>query len=81
MNSYKPEEQKGLKMEYSTTDHLQKTYTVIEKSTEYNISLHIAFVDYSKVFDSIHLNTIFKDIPSKDQKRHDHGKNTHKERG
>lgn len=38
---------------FSTAGHLQTIKTVIETTTEYNIPLHLAFVDYQKAFDSI----------------------------
>lgn len=50
---YQPVEQAGFRKGYSTTDHIQAVRTLIEKCTEYNIPLHMAFVDYQKAFDSI----------------------------
>ena len=50
---YQPVEQAGFRKGYSMTDHLQVVHTLIEKTTEYNILLHMAFIDYHKAFDSI----------------------------
>lgn len=53
LDSYQPTEQAGFRKGFNTNDHLQTIKTVIEKTTEYNIPLHLAFVDYQKAFDSI----------------------------
>lgn len=50
---YQPVEQAGFRRGYSTVDHLQLMHMLIEKTTEYNIPLHLAFVDYQKAFDSV----------------------------
>lgn len=50
---YQPVEQAGFRKGFSTIDHIQSVRTLIEKCTEYNIPLHLAFVDYHKAFDSI----------------------------
>ncbi|CAH2100405.1 unnamed protein product [Euphydryas editha] len=41
-------------------DHIHSTEQIIEKYKEYNRSLYIAFVDYSKAFDSISHSSIWK---------------------
>lgn len=48
-------------------DHIQTIRTFIEKSTEYNVPLHLAFVDYQKVFDS----EIWAVLEAKDRTRID----------
>ena len=50
---YQPVEQAGFRTGYSTIDHLQTLRTLIEKTTEYNIPIHLAFIDFHKAFDSI----------------------------
>jgi hypothetical protein len=50
---YQPKEQAGFRKGYSTTDHLQVIHSLIEKSAEYNIPIHLAMIDYKKAFDSL----------------------------
>jgi Reverse transcriptase (RNA-dependent DNA polymerase) len=50
---YQSEEQAGFRSGYSTIDHLQTLRALIEKTTEYNIPIHLAFIDFHKAFDSI----------------------------
>lgn len=45
---------------YSTTQQMQNIKLIIQKSNEYNIQIHIAFIDYSKAFDSIELWAVFQ---------------------
>lgn len=53
LDFYQPPEQAGFRRGFGTSDHLQSLRSLIEKSAEYNIPLHLAFVDYEKAFDSI----------------------------
>ncbi|XP_045534998.1 uncharacterized protein LOC106709987 [Papilio machaon] len=46
-------EQAGFIRGFSTVDHIHTLKIVIEKYCEYNKPLYIAFIDYSKAFDSI----------------------------
>ena len=46
-------------MGFSTVDHLQTVNQVIEKATEFELTLHLVFVVYSKAFDSVeHLKVL-----------------------
>lgn len=53
LDSYQPIEQAGFRKGFGTINHLQTIRAAIEKTTEYNIPLHLAFIDYHKAFDSI----------------------------
>lgn len=53
LNSYQSVEHAGFGKGFGTTDHLHKIKILIEKTSEYNIPLHLAFVDYHKAFYSI----------------------------
>lgn len=48
-----PREQAGFRSAYSTVDHMFTLTQVIERYTEYNKKLYLAFVDYTKAFDTI----------------------------
>ena len=43
---------------YSTIDHLHTMNQLIEKTSEYNMPLYLAFVDYEKAFDSVERTAI-----------------------
>ena len=53
-----PREQAGFRSGYSTIDHLHTMNQLIEKISEYNMSLCLAFVDYEKAFDSVERTAI-----------------------
>lgn len=53
LDFYQPVEQAGFRKGYSTIDHLYTVKTLIEKCTEYNVPVHMAFVDFHKAFDSV----------------------------
>ena len=46
-------EQAGFRKGDSTTDHLHVINQLVEKCSEFSISLRLAFVDYEKTFDSV----------------------------
>lgn len=54
-DQYQPVEQAGFRKGYSTLDQLQTLKLLLEKVNEYNIELHLPFVDFRKAFDSIEI--------------------------
>ncbi|XKL63185.1 hypothetical protein PGB90_005549 [Kerria lacca] len=50
---YQPIEQVGFRSGYSTYDHLHVINQLLEKSHEYNFEISLAFIDYTKAFDSV----------------------------
>ena len=48
-----PCEQAGFRHGFSTLDHLQVINQLIEQSQEFDTELHLAFIDYTKAFDSL----------------------------
>lgn len=59
MDEQQPMEQAGFRAGFSTTDHMHVIKQLIEKCQEYGKVLYIAFVDYSKAFDSINHNSLW----------------------
>ncbi|XGW07248.1 hypothetical protein V3C99_017076 [Haemonchus contortus] len=57
-----PAEQAGFRRNYSTIDHIHVIRQLIEKSTEYNIPLYFAFIDYFKAFDSVEHESLWKSL-------------------
>lgn len=53
IDKQQPKEQAGFRSGFSTMDHIQTLEQVIEKYREYNRPLYVAFIDYSKAFDTI----------------------------
>lgn len=50
----------GFKPNRSTTDNIYVVRQSMEKCLEHNIDLHMLFVDFKQVFDSINRNKIYK---------------------
>ena len=46
-------EQAGFSKRYAIIDHLHTINQLIERANEYQITMHMIFIDYSKAFDSI----------------------------
>lgn len=55
-----PREQAGFRSGYSTLDHIHVVKQLFEKSREYNVTFYCCFVDYSKAFDSLHHESIWR---------------------
>lgn len=45
---------------YNITDHLQTPLILIEKTTEYNVPIHLTFIDFNKAFDTIETHCILE---------------------
>lgn len=58
LDFYQPTEQAGFRKGYSTIDHLHTVRTLIEKCTEYNVPLYLAFVDFKKAFDTLEISSV-----------------------
>ncbi|GBP54675.1 Retrovirus-related Pol polyprotein from type-2 retrotransposable element R2DM; Endonuclease [Eumeta japonica] len=57
LDEQQPIEQAGFRRDYSVLDHIHSVRQIIEKYREYQLVYYLAFVDYSKAFDSlIHAN-------------------------
>ena len=64
LDDNQPREQAGFRSGYSTTDHLHAMHQLIEKTSEYNMPLCLAFVDYRKAFDSVEIPAVLEAIKS-----------------
>lgn len=60
IDSYQPIEQAGFRSGFSTMDHIQVLQQVLEKYTEFDRPLYIAFIDYAKAFDTISHEAIWE---------------------
>ncbi|XP_045500075.1 uncharacterized protein LOC123697576 [Colias croceus] len=62
IDSHQPIEQAGFRSGFSTLDHIQVVDQVIEKFSEFNKPLYLAFVDYKKAFDTISHESIWESL-------------------
>ena len=70
LDENQPREQAGFRSGYSTIDHLQTMNQLIEKTTEYNKPLCLAFVDYEKAFDSVEQTAILNSMRKQGANEH-----------
>ena len=55
-----PKEQAGFRKRFSTCDHIHTVNMLIEKSHEWNLPLHLCFIDFKKAFDTLELNSMWE---------------------
>ncbi|XP_075990548.1 uncharacterized protein LOC142986144 [Anticarsia gemmatalis] len=60
LDEHQPIEQAGFRKDYSVIDHIHAVRQVLEKYNEYQLTYYIAFIDYSKAFDSLLHDNIWK---------------------
>jgi hypothetical protein len=53
LDDAQPSAQAGFRRGYSITDHMQVLNELVEKCHEYNLPLHMLFVDFEKAFDTV----------------------------
>lgn len=53
LDEQQPIEQAGFRKDFSVLDHIHTVRQIIEKYAEYQLTYYIAFIDYSKAFDSL----------------------------
>lgn len=53
------QEQAGFRKSYSTIDHIHVLNQIIEKANEYDMGVHLLFIDFAKAFDSVDHDSIF----------------------
>ena len=60
LDENQPREQAGFRKTYSTIDHIHVMTQLIEKIKEYGGTLYICFIDFTKAFDSLEHDAIWK---------------------
>lgn len=64
LDKHPPPEQAGFRPGLSTTAHFHTLNQTINRCNEYNIPLYIAFIDYTKAFDSLNVRSILYALQS-----------------
>ena len=65
LDIFQTREQAGIRQGYySTIDHLQSVNQAIEKSNKYKMPLCLAFIDYTKTFNSLELPALIHALKS-----------------
>lgn len=62
LDESQPVEQAGFRKDFSTIDHIHTIKQIMEKYNEYGKPLYIAFIDYTKAFDSIYHKYIWESL-------------------
>ena len=60
MNHELPDVQAGFRKGRGTRDPIANIHWIIEKPTEFQISIYFCFIDYAKVFDCVDDNKLWK---------------------
>lgn len=62
LDEQQPIEQAGFRRDFSVLDHIHTVRQTIEKYSEYQLTYYIAFIDYSKAFDSLIHSKIWESL-------------------
>lgn len=62
LDLHQPNEQAGFRKNFSVINHLQTLNQVFEKTKEYDINICLAFVDFTKAFDSLYHDRIWESL-------------------
>ena len=60
LDEHQPIEQAGFRKDFSVIDHIHAVRQILEKYKEYQLIYYIAFIDYSKAFDSLYHGAIWE---------------------
>ena len=60
MNRELPDTQPGFRKGRGTRDQIANIYWIIEKAREFQKNIYFCFIDYTKVFDSVDHNKLWK---------------------
>ncbi|CAB3252101.1 unnamed protein product [Arctia plantaginis] len=62
LDENQPVEQAGFRKDFNTIDHIHAIKQLIQKYNEYNKTIYLAFIDYSKAFDSLKHESVWQSL-------------------
>lgn len=62
LDENQPVEQAGFRKDYSTIDHIHTVKQVLKKYNEYGKTIYLAFIDYTKAFDSLNHEFMWRSL-------------------
>lgn len=62
LDENQPMEQAGFRRNFSTIDHIHTLKQIMERYSEFNKTLYVAFIDYAKAFDCISHKSIWESL-------------------